>query len=150
MDPRCPSRCSDNRTCQGALCQCIKKSDADRKAVKTLLNDKMAVVRIGAKVESFTSTIQQPRQPNKRERERGVDKTYCVTDRVPFKRAKAIHILHIIEELQARPTIIFSKDAINHKIAIQKLKEFECNLKCFKPLTAFFKLMVQDETVNTE
>jgi hypothetical protein len=126
------------------------KSTADRKAVKALLNDKMAVVRIGAKVESFTSTLQQPRQPNKRERERGVDKTYRVTDRVPFKRAKAIYLTHIIAELQARPTIAFQLDGINHKIAIQKLKEFEGNLKCFKPLTAFFKEMVQDETINTE
>jgi hypothetical protein len=126
------------------------KSEADRKAVKALLNDKMAVVRIGAKVESFAGTLQQPRQPNKRERERGVDKTYRVTDRVPFKRAKAIHIRHIIEELQARPSIIFSLTDINHKIAIQKLKDFEGSLKCFKPLTAFFKQMVQDETVNPE
>jgi hypothetical protein len=126
------------------------KSAADRKAVKALLNDKMAVVRIGAKVESFTSTLQQPRQPNKRERERGVDKTYRVTDRVPFKRAKAIYLTHIIAEPQARPTIAFQLDGINHKIAIQKLKEFEGNLKCFKPLTTFFKEMVQDETVNAE
>ncbi len=126
------------------------KSTADRKAVKALLNDKMAAVRIGAKVESFTSTLQQPRQPNKRERERGVDKTHRVTDRVPFKRAKAIYLTHIIAELQARPTIAFQLDGINHKIAMQKLKEFEGNLKCFKPLTALFKEMVQDETVNTE
>jgi hypothetical protein len=59
-------------------------------------------------------------------------------------------MLHIIEELQARPTILFELDAINHKIAIQKLKDFEGSLKCFKPLTAFFKQMVQDETVNPE
>jgi hypothetical protein len=32
-------------------------SPADRKAVKALLNDKMAEVRIGAKVESFTNTV---------------------------------------------------------------------------------------------
>jgi hypothetical protein len=38
---------------------------------------------------------------------------YWVTNQIPFKRAKVIHILHIIEELQAHPTIIFSLD-INH------------------------------------
>ena len=83
----------------------------------------MAVVRIDAKVESFNSTVQHPRQPNKREREGGVDKTYWVTDRVPFKRAKAIHLQHIIEELQARPTIVFSLEDINHKSAIKMLKD---------------------------
>jgi hypothetical protein len=124
-----------------------RKSTADRKAVKALLNNKMATVRIGAKVESFESTVLHPRQPNKRERERGVDKTYRVTDRIPFKRAKAIHILHIIEELQARPTIIFSLD-INHTNAVTKLKDFEGSQKCFKPLTPFFRQMLQDEMVN--
>ncbi len=107
----------------------------------------MATVRIGAKVESFESTVPHPRQPNKRERERGVDKTYRVTDRIPFKRAKVIHMVHIIGELQARPTIIFLLD-INHKNAITKLKEFEGSQKCFKPLTDFFQQMLQDETVN--
>jgi hypothetical protein len=76
-----------------------KNSTADQKAVKVLLNNKMATVRIGAKVESFVSTVAHPRQPNKRERERGVDKTYRVTDRIPFKRAKAIHMVRIIGEL---------------------------------------------------
>jgi hypothetical protein len=93
----------------------------------------MATVRIGAKVESFVSPVLRPRQPNKRECERGgVDKTYRITDRIPFKRAKAIHILDIIEELQARPTIIFSLD-INHTNAVTKLKDFEGSQKCFKP-----------------
>jgi hypothetical protein len=124
------------------------KSTADRNAVKALLNNKMATVRIGAKVESFMSTVPHPRQPNKRERERGVDKTYRVTDRIPFKRAKAIHMKHIIEELEARPTIIFSVDSINHKNAITKLKDFEGSQKCFKPLTEFFRQMLQDETVT--
>jgi transposase InsO family protein len=125
-------------------------STANRKAVKALLSDKMAEVRIDAKVESFTNTVHHPRPRNKRERERGVDKTYRVTNRVPFKRAKSIHILHTIEEFQARPTIIFSLDGINHKIAIKKLKKFEGSLKCFKPLTDFFQQMVQDETINPE
>jgi hypothetical protein len=124
-----------------------KKCTADRNAVKALLNNKMATVRIGAKVESFISSVPHPRQPNRRERERGVDKTYRVTNRIPFKRAKAIHIKHIIEELQARPTIIFSVESVNHKIAITKLKEFEGSQKCFKPLTVFFQQMLQDETV---
>jgi hypothetical protein len=77
----------------------LKNSIADRKAVKVLLNNKMATVRIDAKVESFVSTVAHSRQPNKREREQGVDKTYHVTDRIPFKRAKAIHMVHIIGEL---------------------------------------------------
>jgi hypothetical protein len=124
-----------------------KKSTAGRKAVKLLLNNKMATVRIGAKVESFVCTVAHPRQPNKRELELGVDKTYRVTDRIPFKRAKAIHILHIIEELQARPTLIFLLD-INHKNAITKLKEFKGSQKCFKLSTDFFQQMLQDETVN--
>jgi ribosomal protein S12 len=128
-----------------------KNNTADRKAVKVLLNNKMATVRIDAKVESFISTVAHLRQPNKRERERGVDKAYRVTDRIPFKRAKAIHMVHIIGELQARPTIIFALD-INHKnaITITKLKEFEGSQKCFKPLTDFFQKMLQDETVNPE
>jgi hypothetical protein len=125
----------------------LKNSTADRKAVKVLLNNKMATVRIDAKVESFVSTDAHPRQPNKRERERGVDKTYRVTNRIPFKRAKAIYMVHIIGELQARPTIIFLLD-INHKNAITKLKEFEGSQKCFKRLTDFFQQMLQDETVN--
>jgi hypothetical protein len=96
------------------------KSTADQKAVKALPNDKIAAVRIGDKVKNLKTILQQRRQPNKRECERGVDKTHRVTDRVPFKRVKAIHILHIIKELEARPTIVFSLDGINHKIAIQK------------------------------
>jgi hypothetical protein len=102
-----------------------------------------------AKVSRALSS-NQGNQPNKRGRERGVDRTCRVTDRVPFKRAKAVHILHIIKELEARPTIAFSLDGINHKIAIQKLKKFEGSLKCFKPMTEFFKQIVQDETVDPE
>jgi hypothetical protein len=102
----------------------LKNSTADRKAVKVLLNNKIASARIDANVRSFVSTVAHPRQPNKGERERGVDKAYPVTDRIPFKKAKAIHMVHIIGELQARPTIIFSL-YINHKNAITKLKEFE-------------------------
>jgi hypothetical protein len=124
-----------------------KNSTADRKVVKVLLNNKTKTVRIDVKVESFVSTIAHPRQPNKRERERGVDKTYHVTNRIPFKRAKAIHMVHIIGELQAHPTIIFSSD-INHKNAITKLKEIESSQKCFKPLMDFFQQMLQDKTVN--
>jgi hypothetical protein len=54
---------------------------------------------------------------------------------------------YIIEEFQARPTIIFSVDSINHKHAITKLKDFEDSQKCFQPLTEFFQQMLQDETV---
>ncbi len=124
------------------------KSTADRNAVKALLNNKMATVRIGAKVEIFMSTVPHPRKPNKRERERGVDKTYRVTDRIPFKRAKAIHMKHIIEELEARATIIFSVDSINHKNAITKLKDFEGSQKCLKQVNEVFRHMLQDETVT--
>jgi hypothetical protein len=57
-----------------------KKSTTDRKAVKAHLNNKMATVRIGAKVKSFERIVLHPGQPNKRECEREVDKTYHVTD----------------------------------------------------------------------
>jgi hypothetical protein len=81
----------------------------------------MATVRICAKVKSFVSTVAHPRQPNKQECEQGFDKIYHVTYQIPFKREKAIHILHIIEELEAYPIIIDTK----HKNAITKLKEFK-------------------------
>jgi hypothetical protein len=84
----------------------------------------LATLRIGAKVKSFVSTDGHLRQPNKQAHEQGVDKSYCTIDQIPFNRAKAIHILHITEDLQACPTYIFLLDII-HKNAITKLKAFE-------------------------
>jgi hypothetical protein len=36
------------------------------------------------------------------------------------------------------------------RLQFKKLKEFDGSLKCFKPMTGFFKQMVQDETVDPE
>jgi tRNA isopentenyl-2-thiomethyl-A-37 hydroxylase MiaE len=44
-----------------------KKCTATQKATKALLNNKMATVRVGAKVKSVVSTVPHPRQPNKQE-----------------------------------------------------------------------------------
>ena len=66
------------------------KSDADRKEVKALLETKSADVRITAKVEKFIEDLDKPRRENRRQKESGVDKTYRVADRIPFKRTKAV------------------------------------------------------------
>jgi hypothetical protein len=84
-----------------------KNSTADRKAVKVLLNNKMATVRIDAKVESFVSAVAHPRQPNKRERERGVDKTHRVTDRIPFKRANQFTWYTLLGSFKLAPPLSF-------------------------------------------
>jgi hypothetical protein len=50
------------------------ESNANQKAVKALLNERTAAVRIGEKPMSFTSTLQQLRQSKTQEGEQGVDK----------------------------------------------------------------------------
>ena len=78
------------------------KSDADRKEVKALLETKSADVRITAKVEKFIEDLDKPRRENRRQKESGVDKTYRVADRIPFKRTKAVlHTAQLRCELQA-------------------------------------------------
>ena len=79
------------------------KTDADRKEDKALLETKSGDVRItAAKVEKFIEDLDKPRPENRRQKERGVDKTYRVADRIPFKRTKAVlHTAQLRCELQA-------------------------------------------------
>jgi len=125
------------------------KSDADRKEVKALLETKSADVRITAKVEKFIEDLDKPRRENRRQKESGVDKTYRVADRIPFKRTKAaLHTAQLRCELQAR-SLEFDA-AIGYKNICVMLKEFEGNKSCFKPMTEFFKQMMQDETIDDD
>jgi Zn-dependent M32 family carboxypeptidase len=83
------------------------KSDANRKEVKTLLETKSTDVRIHAKIEKFVKDLEKPRQENKRQKERGVDKTYRVADKIPFKKTKAdLHTPQLRGKLRARSNLI--------------------------------------------
>jgi hypothetical protein len=131
--------------------RCIEaanKSDADRKEVKALLETKSADVRTTAKVEKFVDDLTKPRRENRRQKERGVDKTCRVADRIPFKRTKAdLHTPQLREELRAR-SLDFDA-ATGHENACAMLKDFERNKTCVKPImTEFFKEMMQDETTD--
>jgi hypothetical protein len=88
---------------KGRYIEAANKCDADRKEVKTLLETKSIDVRIRAKIEKCVEDLEKPRQENKRQKERRVDKTYRVADRIPFKKTKAdLHTPQLREEPLAR------------------------------------------------
>jgi hypothetical protein len=64
---------------KGRYVAVANKSDADRKEIKALLETKNEDVRIGAKIEKFVEDLNKPRRENRRQKERGVDKTYRVS-----------------------------------------------------------------------
>jgi hypothetical protein len=113
------------------------------------LETKGADVRTTVKVEKFVDDLTKPRQENRRQKERGVDKTHRVADRIPFKRTKALlHAAQLREELRAR-SLEFDA-AIGCKNTCIMLKDFERNKTCFKPMTEFFKEMMQDKTIEDD
>jgi predicted TIM-barrel fold metal-dependent hydrolase len=123
------------------------KSDADRKEVKALLETKSADVRITTKVDKCVEDLDKPLRENRRQKERGGDKTYRVADRIPFKRTKAVlHTAQLREELQARA---LKFDAgIGYKNICAMLKElFEGNKACYD---RFFKEMMQDKMIDDD
>jgi hypothetical protein len=64
---------------KGRYVAVANKSDADRKEIKALLETKNKDVRIGAKIEKFVEDLNKSRRENRRQKERGVDKTYRVS-----------------------------------------------------------------------
>jgi hypothetical protein len=111
---------------KGRYIEVANKSDADQKEVKTLLETKSADVRIRAKIEKFVEDLEKPRRENKRQKERGVDKTYRVADRIPFKKTKAdLHTPQLREELRAR-SLEFDP-SIGYNNICTMLKDFEGN-----------------------
>jgi 50S ribosomal subunit-associated GTPase HflX len=130
--------------------RCIEvanKSDADRKEAKALFETKSADVRTSAKTEKFIECLDKPRRENRRQKERGVDKTCRVADRIPFKRTKAdLHTPQLREELRARSLDFDAARGCENTCAM--LKDFERNKTCYKPVTEFFKEMMQDETTD--
>jgi hypothetical protein len=92
-------RCS--ASCKGAL----KKSTANQKAVKVLLNNKMAIVRIDAKFKSFISTVAHLRQPNKQECEQGSTKLTALLIKYHSKGQKPFISYTLLRSFMLAPTI---------------------------------------------
>ena len=64
---------------------------------------KSRIKRVGAKLEVFQERKDATRSRNKLQKERGIDKTYLVADRTPYKNTKdGLHLAQLREELKAR------------------------------------------------
>jgi hypothetical protein len=130
--------------------------DNIRKKLKDLMKspDKQSgPVRIQLKMESFSEKKDRIRPQNKRELETGIDKTYQLTNRCPYKSTNATnHTKQLLEELQQRLPPDEFAPFVNggwRKIT-DKMKEIEGNKKYFKPLTPYFKTTFHEEQMERQ
>jgi hypothetical protein len=127
-----------------------------RKKVKqsmTSTEEQSGPVRVKLKMESFSEKKDRIRPKNKRELETGIDKTYQLTNRCPYKSTNAInHTKQLQGELQERLSPDEFAPFANggwRKIT-DKMKEIDGNKKFFKPLTPYFKTTFHEEQMESQ
>jgi hypothetical protein len=99
--------------------------------------------RLEKKLVKFVASKDTARRQNKREKERGVDKTFRMAGYIPYKETKAAH--HTEQLREEVKTRIEGDGAFDggYKRVVAKLKELEAaagrpNNKGFKPMTDYF------------
>jgi hypothetical protein len=125
--------------------------DALKKSL-TSKEDQSSTVRVKEKMEAFSEKKDRVRQKNKRELERGIDKTYQLTNRIPYKLTNsATHTEQLREELRERvPEDGFIYSDSKYREITKKMKEIDGNPKYFTPKTSYFKRTFHEENLVRE
>ena len=124
--------------------------EARRKELRdhlTAKEHKSSNKRITAKVEKFESNINNPRRPNKRQREEGVDKTYLSNGDIAYTDTKAAtHTEHLRAELTSRGVDASPTIYKGYREIAKKLKTLNRSKKAFKPKTEYFQAFLLENT----
>jgi hypothetical protein len=111
-----------------------------------------STVRVNEKMEAFSEKKDKVRQKNKRELEHGINKTYQLTNRIPYKLTNsATHTKQLREELQERvPEDGFIYSNSKYREITKKMKEIDGNSKYFMPKTWYFLRTFHEEDLIRE
>jgi len=119
-----------------------------RKDHFTSNESKSRIKSVRAKLENFHDTKDATRSKKKLQKERGVDKTYLVTDRIPYKSTKAkTHLVQLQEELKAQKEsgqLSEEESRLNYTGIVKILKCIDGDKTSFVPKTSFFQNFLID------
>lgn len=119
-----------------------KNTASSRKEIKKLFLPKETeqpnVQRVNLKMEKKEDKMYVFREKNKRQSERGVDRTYRIMGKVPYKILKKdTHTNFIQTELALRALEFGNGKFFKWKEAIDLLKTYESNKKALNPISDF-------------
>ena len=108
--------------------------------------------RMKGKMEAFSEKKDKVRQKNKRELECGINKTYQLTNSIPYKLTNsATHTEQLREELRERvPEDGFIYSDSKYREITKKMKEIDGNPKYFTPKTCYIQTTVHEENLVRE
>ena len=109
---------------------------------------KSRMKRAGAKLEAFHEKKDETRNQNKLQKERGIDETRLVADRMPCKNTKSgLHLAQLQEELKAQKDsgeLSEEERRMNHTKLVRELKRIDSDKTSFVPKTCFFQNFLVD------